>query len=94
MRETIAFPLEAWASFCVIVGSSAGALTGLQFVLMTSPRSLRRTRIVSPCGLHPEMAGSGHERRRESRWAGDVAAVGWSPCRDLPRRVVPRSESR
>jgi len=30
-----ASPLEAWASFCVIVGSSAGALTGLQFVVMT-----------------------------------------------------------
>ena len=27
--------LEAWASFYVIVGSSAGALTGLQFVVMT-----------------------------------------------------------
>jgi hypothetical protein len=28
-------PLEAWANFYVIVGSSAGALTGLQFVVMT-----------------------------------------------------------
>jgi hypothetical protein len=27
--------LEAWGSFYVIVGSSAGALTGLQFVVMT-----------------------------------------------------------
>jgi hypothetical protein len=35
MHEAIASPLEAWASFCVIVGSSAGALTGLQFVVMT-----------------------------------------------------------
>jgi hypothetical protein len=35
MHETIASPLEAWASFYVIVGSSAGALTGLQFVVMT-----------------------------------------------------------
>src|SRR4051812_27121214 len=31
----VASPLEAWASFYVIVGSSAGALTGLQFVVMT-----------------------------------------------------------
>src|SRR5689334_15138967 len=31
----VAAPLEAWASFYVIVGSSAGALTGLQFVVMT-----------------------------------------------------------
>ena len=31
----VAPPLEAWASFYVIVGSSAGALTGLQFVVMT-----------------------------------------------------------
>jgi hypothetical protein len=35
MHETIASPLEAWGSFYVIVGSSAGALTGLQFVVMT-----------------------------------------------------------
>jgi len=28
-------PLEAWANFYIIVGSSAGALTGLQFVVMT-----------------------------------------------------------
>jgi hypothetical protein len=35
MHEAVASPLEAWASFYVIVGSSAGALTGLQFVVMT-----------------------------------------------------------
>ena len=35
MTEAIAFPLEAWGSFYVIVGSSAGALTGLQFVVIT-----------------------------------------------------------
>jgi hypothetical protein len=35
MHEAVAPPLEAWASFYVIVGSSAGALTGLQFVVMT-----------------------------------------------------------
>jgi len=35
MNETIASPLAAWASFYVIVGSSAAALTGLQFVVMT-----------------------------------------------------------
>ncbi|HYJ31701.1 MAG TPA: hypothetical protein VE326_00610 [Candidatus Binatia bacterium] len=35
MHEAIAPSLEAWASFYVIVGSSAGALTGLQFVVMT-----------------------------------------------------------
>src|SRR5262249_18039389 len=28
-------PLEAWANFYVIIGSSAGALTGLQFVVLT-----------------------------------------------------------
>jgi len=31
----VARTLESWASFYVIVGSSAGALTGLQFVVMT-----------------------------------------------------------
>src|SRR5258708_4369510 len=35
MHEAVAAPLEAWGSFYVIVGSSAGALTGLQFVVMT-----------------------------------------------------------
>jgi len=30
-----AFSLKAWESFYVIVGSSAGALTGLQFVVLT-----------------------------------------------------------
>ncbi len=35
MNEIIPSPLEAWASFYVIVGSSAGALTGLQFVVMS-----------------------------------------------------------
>jgi hypothetical protein len=31
----VASPLESWANFYIIVGSSAGALTGLQFVVMT-----------------------------------------------------------
>ena len=35
MHEGVASPLRAWESFYVIVGSSAGALTGLQFVVMT-----------------------------------------------------------
>jgi len=35
MHEAIVSPLEAWGNFYVIVGSSAGALTGLQFVVMT-----------------------------------------------------------
>jgi len=35
MHEAMAFPLEAWANFYVILGSSAGALTGLQFVVIT-----------------------------------------------------------
>ncbi|HKH44733.1 MAG TPA: hypothetical protein VKM72_08725 [Thermoanaerobaculia bacterium] len=34
MHETIASPLAAWESFYVIVGSSAAALTGLQFVVI------------------------------------------------------------
>ena len=35
MDETGTFTLKAWESFYVIVGSSAGALTGLQFVVLT-----------------------------------------------------------
>ena len=35
MRHPVASPLEAWANFYVIVGSTAGALTGLQFVVLT-----------------------------------------------------------
>ena len=35
MSEGVAAPLAAWESFYVIVGSSAGALIGLQFVVLT-----------------------------------------------------------
>jgi hypothetical protein len=35
MHEAIVSPLEAWGSFYVIAGSSAGALTGLQFIVLT-----------------------------------------------------------
>jgi hypothetical protein len=35
MNEVAPFTLGDWQSFYVIVGSSAGALTGLQFVVMT-----------------------------------------------------------
>jgi len=35
MHETAAFTPQAWESFCVIVGSTAGALIGLQFVVLT-----------------------------------------------------------
>jgi hypothetical protein len=44
MHEAMALPLESWASFYVIVGSSAGALTGLQFVVMTLIGEAGRTR--------------------------------------------------
>jgi hypothetical protein len=36
--------LSAWESFYIIVGSSAGALTGLQFVVITLIAGSRRTR--------------------------------------------------
>ena len=35
MDETGAFSLKDWETFYVIIGSSAGALTGLQFVVLT-----------------------------------------------------------
>src|SRR5206468_5436380 len=35
MDETVTSALQAWETFYVIVGSSAGALTGLQFVVLT-----------------------------------------------------------
>jgi len=35
MDETVTSALKEWESFYVIVGSSAGALTGLQFVVLT-----------------------------------------------------------
>src|SRR4051812_8742933 len=34
MHETIVSPLAVWESFYVIIGSSAAALTGLQFVVI------------------------------------------------------------
>src|SRR5258706_3961191 len=36
--------LESWGNFYVIVGSSAGALTGLQFVVMTLIAQTERAR--------------------------------------------------
>ena len=35
MHETATFSLHSWEGFYVIVGAAAGALTGLQFVVMT-----------------------------------------------------------
>jgi hypothetical protein len=35
MEEAVTSPLARWENFYVIVGSSAGALTGLQFVVIT-----------------------------------------------------------
>src|SRR6185503_20423105 len=52
MHDPIAPALESWASFYVIVGSSAGALTGLQFVVMTliGERAPSTTESVSAFG--------------------------------------------
>src|SRR5437879_6035152 len=35
MHEAVVSPLQAWENFYIIVGSTAGALTGLQFVVLT-----------------------------------------------------------
>ena len=47
--ETIAYPFAAWESFYVIVGSSAAALTGLQFVViaLASDRAIRGAEILA-----------------------------------------------
>ncbi len=47
MDEAIRSPLAAWESFYVIVGSSAAALTGLQFVVMALVGE-SKTRTSSP----------------------------------------------
>jgi hypothetical protein len=44
MDEGAALGTRAWESFYVIVGSSAGALTGLQFVVLTMIAEARRAR--------------------------------------------------
>ena len=44
MHEVVESPLRAWENFYVIVGSSAGALTGLQFVVMTLIAQAGRSR--------------------------------------------------
>jgi len=41
MHDVAAAHLSAWESFYIIVGSSAGALTGLQFVVMALIREAR-----------------------------------------------------
>ena len=42
IQEMLATPLPKWESFYVIIGSSAGALTGLQFVVMALVADMRR----------------------------------------------------
>jgi hypothetical protein len=43
VQETAALPFSPWESFYVIVGSSAAALTGLQFVVMALVADQQRT---------------------------------------------------
>ena len=47
MHEPLTFPLEAWEAFYVIVGSSAAALTGLQFVVIALVAEARRRSTLS-----------------------------------------------
>jgi hypothetical protein len=63
MAETALSALASWQNFYVIVGSSAGALTGLQFVVITLiaearvPSSMREIRAFgSPTTVHFCMA--------------------------------------
>lgn len=42
IQEMLATPLPKWESFYVIIGSSAGALTGLQFVVIALVADMRR----------------------------------------------------
>ena len=53
MHDAVAAHLSAWESFYIIVGSSAGALTGLQFVVMALIREAR------PYGTKHEVATFG-----------------------------------
>lgn len=53
MDEVAISPFAAWESFYVIVGSSAGALTGLQFVviaLIAEKQALRTSREIDAFG--------------------------------------------
>ena len=53
MEPTAVSPLAAWESFYVIIGSSAAALTGLQFVVVVlgaEARALRGPEVVSAFG--------------------------------------------
>jgi hypothetical protein len=59
MEEAALSPLKEWETFYVIVGSSAGALTGLQFVVMAliadapTPSSMKEVRAFgSPTVFH------------------------------------------
>jgi len=50
MGEAAPSAMRAWESFYVIVGSSAGALTGLQFVVLTMIAEARRERGMGGSG--------------------------------------------
>ena len=58
MHDVAAAHLSAWESFYIIVGSSAGALTGLQFVVMALIREAR------PNGSRHELSAFGSSSSR------------------------------
>jgi hypothetical protein len=59
--------MSGWENFYVIVGSSAGALIGLQFVVMTliatRPIGSRRIRNSNDCSLRNRAAAFGNRLR-------------------------------
>lgn len=52
MQELVSHPFSAWESFYVIVGSSAAALTGLQFVVMSLIREAMPTPSSAEIGAY------------------------------------------
>ena len=82
MLEPLPFPLAAWESFYVIVGSSAAALTGLQFVVIALIADSERRR------GSPEIAAFGTPTILHFCAALYVAAVISAPWHSLSSAAI------
>jgi len=82
MAESLTAPLAAWESFYVIVGSSAAALTGLQFVVIALIADSERRR------GSPEIAAFGTPTILHFCGALYVAAVISAPWHSLSSAAI------
>ena len=94
MDEIVPSPLRAWESFYVIVGSSAGALTGLQFVVLTLISESGRIRGSADSVSRLRQPQRGPLLRRSVGVGAPEHALAWTaPGRDRGHAVRDRGLS-